>query len=97
MAHVIFIDGNDLRAAEIRKIAPGLDLVVEPLTTGFATAAPEPENKARDKVLAHAASSASSTSASQSSSSPLHSSGAPGRTAWSVSSQSSASCDHPSP
>jgi hypothetical protein len=50
---VIFIDGNDLRAAEIRKILPGIDLVVEPLQTGFATSAPEPEHKARDKVLAH--------------------------------------------
>jgi hypothetical protein len=52
---VIFIDGNDLRASEIRRIAPGLELVVEPLQTGFATSAPEPEHKARDKVLAHAA------------------------------------------
>jgi len=50
---VIFIDGNDLRAAEIRKIVPNLDLVVEALQTGFATSAPEPEHKARDKVLAH--------------------------------------------
>lgn len=52
---VIFIDGNELRAAEIRRIAPGLELVVEALQTGFATSAPEPEHKARDKVLAHAA------------------------------------------
>jgi len=50
---VIFIDGNDLRAAEIRAILPALDLRVEALQTGFATSAPEPENKARDKVLAH--------------------------------------------
>jgi inosine/xanthosine triphosphate pyrophosphatase family protein len=50
---VIFIDGNDLRAAEIRQIAPALDLRVESLQTGFATSAPEPEHKARDKVLAH--------------------------------------------
>ncbi|HEY1558923.1 MAG TPA: non-canonical purine NTP pyrophosphatase [Kofleriaceae bacterium] len=49
---VVFIDGNDLRAAEIRRIAPALELVVEALQTGFATAAPEPEAKARDKVLA---------------------------------------------
>ena len=52
--HVIFIDGNDLRAAEIRKIVPSFDLVVESLQTGFATSAPEPDHKARDKVLAHA-------------------------------------------
>jgi len=50
---VIFIDGNDLRAAEIAGLLPGTDLVVEPLQTGFATSAPEPEHKARDKVRAH--------------------------------------------
>ena len=50
---VIFIDGNDLRAAEIQRIAPALELVVEPLQTGFATSAPEPDHKARDKVRAH--------------------------------------------
>lgn len=50
---VIFIDGDDLRAAEIRQVIPGIALAVEPLQTGFATSAPEPENKARDKVLAH--------------------------------------------
>ncbi|MGE5187354.1 MAG: non-canonical purine NTP pyrophosphatase [Acidobacteriota bacterium] len=50
---VIFIDGNDLRAAEIRQILPALDLRVEALQTGFATSAPEPDHKARDKVLAH--------------------------------------------
>jgi len=55
---VIFIDGNELRAAEIRRIAPALDLVVEALQTGFATSAPEPEHKARDKVRAHAVTSA---------------------------------------
>lgn len=51
---VIFIDGNDLRAAEVRMIVPNLDIVVEPLQTGFATSAPEPDHKARDKVRAHA-------------------------------------------
>jgi hypothetical protein len=51
---VIFIDGNELRAAEIRQIIPGVELVVEHLQTGFATSAPEPDHKARDKVLAHA-------------------------------------------
>jgi len=50
---VIFIDGNELRAAEIVRIAPALELRVEALQTGFATSAPEPEHKARDKVLAH--------------------------------------------
>jgi inosine/xanthosine triphosphate pyrophosphatase family protein len=50
---VIFIDGNDLRANEVRQILSGVDLRVEQLQTGFSTAAPEPEHKARDKVLAH--------------------------------------------
>lgn len=55
---VIFIDGNDLRAAEVIQVIPGIDLRVEQLQTGFATSAPEPEHKARDKVLAHHASAA---------------------------------------
>jgi inosine/xanthosine triphosphate pyrophosphatase family protein len=50
---VIFIDGNELRAAEIRQIVPTLDLAIEHLQAAFATSAPEPEHKARDKVLAH--------------------------------------------
>ena len=50
---MIFIDGNDLRANEIRQIIANVDLRVEQLQTGFATSAPEPEQKARDKVLAH--------------------------------------------
>jgi hypothetical protein len=55
---VIFIDGNELRAAEIRHVIPGIALVLEPLQSGFATSAPEPEQKARDKVLAHPVASA---------------------------------------
>ncbi len=50
---VIFIDGNDLRAAEIAQIAPSLALSVEALQSGFSTSAPEPGQRARDKVLAH--------------------------------------------
>lgn len=49
----IFIDGNDLRAREISEIAPGLALAVEALQSGFSTSAPEPGQRARDKVLAH--------------------------------------------
>jgi hypothetical protein len=49
----IFIDGNDLRRAELAQIIPSLAIVVEPLQTGFSTAAPEPGHRARDKVLAH--------------------------------------------
>ena len=50
---VIFIDGNDLRTAELAAIAPGFAVRVEPLSTGFSTSAPEPGQRARDKVLAH--------------------------------------------
>lgn len=53
MPALVFIDGNDLRAAEIRRIVPGIELTVEALSTGFSTSAPEPGQRARDKVLAH--------------------------------------------
>src|ERR1041384_4957147 len=53
MPALVFIDGNDLRAAEIRQILTGLELRVEALQTGFSTSAPEPGHRARDKVLAH--------------------------------------------
>jgi hypothetical protein len=49
----IFIDGNDLRRAELAQIVPGLAVTVEALQTGFSTSAPEPGQRARDKVLAH--------------------------------------------
>jgi hypothetical protein len=49
----IFIDGNDLRRAELAQIAPRLEITVEALQSGFSTSAPEPANRARDKVLAH--------------------------------------------
>jgi hypothetical protein len=50
---LVFIDGNELRAAEISRIVPALELSVEALQTGFSTSAPEPVQRARDKVLAH--------------------------------------------
>jgi len=50
---LVFIDGNELRAQEIRQILPGVALAVEALQTGFSTSAPEPAQRARDKVLAH--------------------------------------------
>ena len=53
MASLIFIDGNGFRAAELAQIAPGLAVTVESLQTGFSTSAPEPGQRARDKVLAH--------------------------------------------
>jgi hypothetical protein len=49
---LVFIDGSDLRATEIRQIM-GVELAVEALQTGFSTSAPEPGQRARDKVLAH--------------------------------------------
>lgn len=53
---IVFIDGNELRAAELRAIfaeeAP-VALSIEALQTGFSTSAPEPAQRARDKVLAH--------------------------------------------
>ena len=48
---IVFIDGNPLRAAELKQL--GLDVKVEALQTGFSTSAPEPGQRARDKVLAH--------------------------------------------
>ncbi len=53
MTALIFIDGNELRAAELRQVLPGVALSLEALQTGFSTSAPEPGQRARDKVLAH--------------------------------------------
>lgn len=53
MTRYVFIDGNELRAAELAAIVPDLALTVEALQTGFSTSAPEPGQRARDKVLAH--------------------------------------------
>lgn len=52
MTSLVFIDGNLLRLAEIAKIVDA-NVTMESLTAGFATSAPEPEQKARDKVSAH--------------------------------------------
>jgi hypothetical protein len=49
----IFIDGNDLRRAELAQIVPDLAVTVEALQTGFSTSGTEPGARARDKVLAH--------------------------------------------
>jgi hypothetical protein len=46
-----FLDGNDLRAAEIRRIVPALDFEIVALPTAYSTSAPEPGQRARDKVL----------------------------------------------
>lgn len=47
-----FLDGNEHRAAELRRIVPGLAFEVANLPVGFATSAPEPGARARDMVLA---------------------------------------------
>lgn len=47
-----FLDGNDVRAAELRRLAPELAFEVVPLPTAYSTSAPEPGQRARDKVLA---------------------------------------------
>jgi hypothetical protein len=57
-AVLVFIDGNDLRAAELAQIAPQLVVAVEALQTGFSTSSNEPGQRARDKVLAHPVASA---------------------------------------
>lgn len=53
MTALIFIDGNALRIAELAQIAPDLAISIGALQTGFSTSAPEPGQRARDKVLAH--------------------------------------------
>ncbi|HRC56519.1 MAG: hypothetical protein IPI49_25760 [Myxococcales bacterium] len=47
-----FLDGNDVRATEIRRIAPELDFELVSLPTAYSTSAPEPGQRARGKVLA---------------------------------------------
>jgi hypothetical protein len=49
----VFIDGNDFRAGELTQVIPSLAFTVEALQSGFSTSAPEPGQRARDKVLAH--------------------------------------------
>ena len=55
---VIFIDGNDLRAREVQSVIPGIELRCEALQAAFSTSAPEPAQRARDKLLAHSVSGA---------------------------------------
>ena len=45
---LIFIDGNDLRAAEL--VQMGFALKVEALQTGFSTSAPEPGQRAQGLI-----------------------------------------------
>ncbi|MEZ4403587.1 MAG: non-canonical purine NTP pyrophosphatase [Kofleriaceae bacterium] len=47
-----FVDGTDLRAAEVRRAAPDLAFELCGLPSGYSTSAPDPERRARDMVLA---------------------------------------------
>jgi Ham1 family len=47
-----FIDATELRAAEIRRLAPGLDLALAQLQSSFSASSPDPAQRARDLVLA---------------------------------------------
>lgn len=53
VAPLVFIDGNEFRATELAAVIPSLAFTVEALQSGFSTSAPEPGQRARDKVLAH--------------------------------------------
>ena len=46
------IDAPEWRAAEIRLVAPRLPFVIGGLPAGYATSAPDPTQRARDKVAA---------------------------------------------
>jgi len=47
-----FLDGTEHRAAELRRIVPSLRFELANLPVGFATAAPEPSQRAHDMVVA---------------------------------------------
>ncbi len=49
---VSFLDGNEPRAAELRRIAPALELELVGLPSGYSTSAPDPAERARGMVLA---------------------------------------------
>jgi hypothetical protein len=47
-----FVDGTELRAAEVRRAAPDLAFELAGLPAGYSTRTPEPEHRARDMVMA---------------------------------------------
>lgn len=47
-----FVDGSELRAAELRRAVPQLQFELAALPAGFSTSAPDPEQKARAMVEA---------------------------------------------
>ncbi|MEZ4365197.1 MAG: non-canonical purine NTP pyrophosphatase [Kofleriaceae bacterium] len=52
MATRWFLDAQPWRADEVRQVVPGLAFELANLPAGYATSAPEPGQRARDKVLA---------------------------------------------
>jgi Ham1 family len=50
---LVFLDANDLRTAEVHRIAPTLDLVPGALPSGYAAAGTDPTERARGHVLAY--------------------------------------------
>ena len=52
MASLFFLDAQAWRAAQVRQIVPQLDFDVGPLPAAYATSAPDPAQRAIDKVAA---------------------------------------------
>jgi hypothetical protein len=52
MPPLVFVDGTEPRVKELRWIAPALAVEIAHLPAGYTTAAPDPEQRARDKVSA---------------------------------------------
>jgi hypothetical protein len=48
-----FVDASDLRIAELRRIRPELAFEPAHLPVGFATAAPDPQRRAHDRIAAY--------------------------------------------
>lgn len=47
-----FVDGTEERSSELRRVVPALAFELHALPVGYATAAPDPQTRARDMVLA---------------------------------------------
>ena len=50
MTTLMFVDGSEPRVRELGWIVPGLAVELTHLPSGYATAAPDPEQRARDKI-----------------------------------------------
>jgi hypothetical protein len=51
-AVLAFVDGNEARVRELAWFAPALSVELTHLPSGYATAAPDPSGRARDKIRA---------------------------------------------